>query len=214
MLTLYYSPQTRASRVISLLMKMGRLDDVDIRTVHVRRHDGSGGKDANNPHVEGKVPLLVHDGEVVRESPAVFLYLTDLFGGPLGRAVGEKGRGEYISWLAYYGDIIEPVMALQGMSMGNPKFARIFDEIGITATFRGPEEVKETLVATLREKPFLMGDEFSAADLLMASPYQWFPAATPDDPLVHAWVARCAEQIDQQALMDFEAKALKELGLN
>ena len=213
MLTLYYSPQTRATRVISLLQKMGRLEDVDIRTVHVQRRDGSGGADPKNPHPEGKVPLLVHDGDVIRESPAIFLYLTDHFGGEMGRGIGEKGRGEYLSWLSYYGDIIEPVTILQVLSTMNPAFANIFDEVAVKASIRGPEEVKAKLVTALKDSPFLLGDDFTAADLLMASTYQWYPPATPDDPLIHAWVKRCTEAVDQDALIAFETAAMSDLGL-
>lgn len=194
-------------------MKMCRLEDVDIRTVHVQRHDGSGGKDANNPHPEGKVPLLVHNGEVIRESSAIILYLTDHFGGPMGRAVGEPGRGTYVSWLSYYGDIIEPIMVMQMMQMMNPTYAGIFDETGIKSTLRGPEEIKTALASALKNQPFLLGDEYTAIDLLIASPYQWFPDATPDDPGVRDWVKRCEAQIDQEAIAAFDAKALAELGL-
>ena len=31
----------------------------------------------------------------------------------------------------------------------------------------------------------------AAADLLCHSPYAWFQEATPDDPLIRDWVARC-----------------------
>ncbi|MCY0152754.1 glutathione S-transferase [Hoeflea alexandrii] len=85
MLTLYHSPQTRSSRIIRLLIELGVLDQVDVRIVTVTRQDGSGGADPSNPHPEGKVPLLVHDGVELWESNAIIVYLTDLF--------AEKGLG-------------------------------------------------------------------------------------------------------------------------
>jgi glutathione S-transferase len=36
-----------------------------------------------------------------------------------------------------------------------------------------------------------MGDQFTAADILVHSPYAFFKDATPDDPLIRDWVARC-----------------------
>lgn len=36
-----------------------------------------------------------------------------------------------------------------------------------------------------------MGNNFSAADILLHGPYAWFPEGTPDDPLIRDWVARC-----------------------
>ena len=79
MLTLYHSPQSRSTRVVQLIHEMGKQDQVAIRTVGIARNDGSGAPDPANPHPEGKVPLLVHDGAQVRESNAVMLYLTDHF---------------------------------------------------------------------------------------------------------------------------------------
>ena len=212
MLTLYYCPQTRATRIIGLLMMMEHLDDVTVKTVDIQRRDGSGGHDPANPHPEGKVPFLVHDGEIIRESSAIILYLTDHFGGPMGRDVGEKGRGEYLSWLAYYGDVIEPVMALQFLAM-DPAFSGVLEHPTIKSTFRGLDEIKATLRTALADKPFLLGDTFTAADLLMVSPYQWMPQATPDDPNVKAWVKRATDVVNQTAVAAYEAAAMKELGL-
>ncbi|MEZ5799043.1 MAG: hypothetical protein R3D63_17145 [Paracoccaceae bacterium] len=36
-----------------------------------------------------------------------------------------------------------------------------------------------------------MGQDYSAADLLIHSPYAWFQEATPDDPVIRDWVERC-----------------------
>ena len=47
------------------------------------------------------------------------------------------------------------------------------------------------LTGQLQKTRFLLGDSFSAADLLMVSPYVWFPQATPDVPLIKDWIARC-----------------------
>lgn len=46
----------------------------------------------------------------------------------------------------------------------------------------------------LRQRPYLLGDAYSAADLLVHSPYAWFRDAIPDDPAIAGWVARCMER--------------------
>ena len=199
MLTLYHGPQTRSSRIIRLLMEMEVLDKVDVRTVGLVRQGGFGAPDPANPHPEGKVPLLVHDDAVIRESNAIILYLTDLFPGPMGPAVGDPQRGPYLSWLAYYGNVVEPVMMAMVAEVTHPAFRN---------TFRGPEELKARLVEALKDRPYLLGDRFTAADLLMTSPFTWFPAATPDAPEVHAWIKRCEDRPSTRALVDYDAARL------
>ena len=79
MLTLYHSPMSRSTRITQLLRELNALDRVNVEIVTVTRIDGSGGIDPANPHPEGKVPLLVHDGVEIRESIAIAQYLAELF---------------------------------------------------------------------------------------------------------------------------------------
>jgi glutathione S-transferase len=184
MLTLIHSPQSRSSRIITLIDEMGIQDWVKIEPVTILRQDGSGGRDTANPHPEGKVPLLIHDGAVIRESGAIIQYLTDMFpDAGLGRPLGHPQRGAYISWLYWYGSVMEPVLVLEALGLSQPSLAR---------TFRGVSEVTAKLSAALQHQPYLLGDSYSAADLLVQSPYAWFKDATPDDPAIKDWVARCS----------------------
>ena len=183
MLTLYHAPQSRSSRIVQLLDELGVLDQVEIRIVGITRFDGSGGADPVNPHPEGKVPLLVHDGFEIWESSAIILYLTDLFPqAGLGRPVGHSERGPYLSWLAWYGDVMEPVMVFKISGLSH----RLFD-----VTFRGVPEMTARLGSQLSKTPYILGDTFSAADILLSSTFAWMPDATPDVPEIRDWVARC-----------------------
>ena len=183
MLTLIHSPLSRSSRIVTLIDEMGIGDRVKIEAVSIPRQDGSGDADPANPHPEGKVPLLIHDGAMIRETGAIIQYLTDLFpDAGLGRPVGDAQRGAYISWLHWYGSVMEPVMVFEAAGLQHPF---------LTATFRGVVEVTAKLSAALQHSPYLLGDDYSAADLLVHSPYAWFGDATPDDPAIRDWVARC-----------------------
>ncbi len=183
MLTLIHSPQSRSSRIVTLIDEMGIQDWVKIEPVTILRQDGSGGHDPANPHPEGKVPLLIHDGTLIRESGAVIQYLTDLFpDAGLGRPVGHAQRGAYISWLHWYGSVMEPVLLFDAAGLSHPY---------LTATFRGVSELTAKLHDALTHSPYLLGDSYSAADLLVHSPYAWFRDATPDDPAIRDWVQRC-----------------------
>ena len=183
MLTLYHAPHSRSSRIVRLLDELGVLDQVEIRIVTIARHDGSGGADPANPHPEGKVPLLVHDGVEIWESSAIMLYLTELFSeAGLGRPIGHPEWGPFLSWLAWYGDVMEPVMVFKLSGLSHP---------GLDATFRGEAEMTARLAVQLSRTPYILGDSFSAADLLLGSTFVWLPDATPDVPAITDWMARC-----------------------
>lgn len=183
MLTLFHAPMSRSSRIVTLIDELGA--EVEIREVTIPRQDGSGGRDPANPHPEGKVPLLDHDGVLVWESPAIVLYLTDLFPeAGLGPLPGDPLRGPYLSWLAYYGGVVEPVLILENLlKLDNPV---------LTATFRSMAQVTDRLAGALERHPYLLGDRYTAADLLLHSPFAWFPEATPEVPVIRDWVERCS----------------------
>lgn len=199
MLTLYHAPMSRSTRIVALIDELGA--DVAIRTVDIERQDGAGAGDAGNPHPEGKVPLLEHDGALIWESSAIILYLTDLFPqAGLGPLPGDPLRGPYLSWLAYYGDVMEPVMILGHVAgIEHPALHR---------TFRGLPEVTARLSAALADRPYLLGERFSAADLLLHSPYAWFRDATPEVPAIRDWVARCMDRPAAQRAMARDAEAM------
>jgi glutathione S-transferase len=201
MLTLYHAPRSRSSRIVRLILELGVLDQVEIRIVTVPRNDGSGAIDPANPHPEGKVPLLVHDGVEIWESNAIMLYLTDLFpDAGLGRSVGQPDRGSYLSWLAWYGNVVEPVIIFEAAGLSHPF---------LDFTFRGVPEVVARLTAQLQKSPYLLGERFSAADLLLVSPYVWFPQSTPDVPIIRDWIARCQARPAAQATTDFDQAAVQ-----
>jgi glutathione S-transferase len=91
---------------------MGKEAEVQVETVHILRQGGVGKSDPRNPHPEGKVPALEVDGQVIRERGAIMLWLTDHFNSALGRSISSPGRGDYLSWLFYYGNVMEPIMYL------------------------------------------------------------------------------------------------------
>jgi glutathione S-transferase len=181
MLTLYHAPRSRSSRFIWLLEELET--PYELRYVEVPRPDGTGRADPSNPHPDKKVPALVHDGALVTESAAICLYLTDLFPkAKLGPVVGDAKRGPYLSWLAYYAGVIEPVVTIEFAKLsGNEVFAR---------SFRGLKEMNQRVSDALAAAPYLLGEQFSAADLLLASLGQFSRAMLPPGAVVDAYLAR------------------------
>lgn len=196
MLTLFHAPHSRSTRVVDLIHAMGIVDRVNIRIVTIPRQDGSGGRDPLNPHPEGKVPLLVHDGVEIWESAAIMLYLADLF--PASEYTvphGDPERGRFLSWMSWYAGVMEPVIIFSQMGIVHPV---------LDATFRGMPEITARLRRALENGPWLMGDRLTAADILIASPFLWFKDSTPDDPLIRDWVDRIANLPWQATVIDYE----------
>lgn len=182
MLTLYHAPQSRSSRIVWLLEELGA--DYDIVYTDIPRMDGSGKPDPRNPHPDKKVPALVHDGALVTESAAVAAYLSDLFPeAGLAPKIGDPKRGSYLTWLTYYAGVIEPVLILGFFGLGEHE--------GLAGAFRGRAEIDRRILGALDKGPYILGDTFSTADIMLASMGQWMRQALPEGDIVDAYLERC-----------------------
>ena len=183
MLTLIHAANTRSTRILMLIDEMQIWDQIEIRTVDVTRRDGTGQAAGDNPHPEGKVPALIHDGTVITESAAIMLYLTALFpDSGLSPKPGTSRRGTYLTWLFWYQGVMEPVMMCASMGIAHP---------GLQRNFRGLAEIEARLHEALQKGSWLCGDSYTAADLICASSYGFFPQFLPEDALIKDWAARC-----------------------
>jgi glutathione S-transferase len=186
MLTVYHAPDSRSEVIVQLIDAMGIRDQVQIVEVTIPRYDGSGGRDPRNPHPEGKVPYLVNGSDHVRERGAIITYLTDMFPeSGLGRSVGDPQRGEYLSWLFYYQGVMEPVAILRFADISHP---------AIEASLRNYDASLERLDEVLTRQPYLLGDRFSAADMLCSGPFIYFGDQLPATTTIKDWAERCKAQ--------------------
>lgn len=182
MLTLHHAPQSRSSRIVWLLEELGA--DYRLTVTNIPRMNGSGASDPGNPHPDRKVPALVHDSVLITESAAIVLYLTDLLPhAGIGPAVGEPERGPYLTWLAYYAGVIEPVV--------NLAFCGLSDHAGMQRTFTTRAAVDDRIRAALDAGPYVLGERFSGADVLVASLGQWARDMLPVGPVVDGYLQRC-----------------------
>jgi glutathione S-transferase len=155
-----------------------------IKRITIRRRDGSGAVDPSNPHPHGKVPVISDNGAVVYESSAMALYLTDQYpGNHLGPRVGEPARGAYLTWLSYYSGVLEPAFVSKFLSHAVPRG---------TAGWVAAEEVVPVVLGALERAPYLLGEDFSAVDVLYGTTFALFAQSPllPKSPLIEQYVQR------------------------
>jgi len=180
-LTLFHAPQTRSSRILWLIEELGA--DVEVAHCEIAHRNGQkvGEADPRNPHPDGKVPALIHDGALITESAAVALYLTDLHPqAGIGAAVGSPDRGALLTWLTWAAGELEPAL-----------FARMAGADDAFAIARY-EAAMDRLLDALWTGPFLMGDRFTVADVMVGSTLAWVRHLLPDSPLFDRYRDRLA----------------------
>jgi glutathione S-transferase len=166
MITLYHAPRSRSSRMIWLLEELGC--EYNIEIVPIVRGDGSGEPAPDSYlaiHPLKKVPAIKIFDEVVFESGAICLYLTDSHPKKdIGPLPGHNDRAEYVRWLFFYNGSLEPASAarFQGWDKEKP------------TGFGKFEDIEGLISRQLESAPYMLGDNFSAADILYGSAIQFF----------------------------------------
>ncbi|HEY0747475.1 MAG TPA: glutathione S-transferase family protein [Steroidobacteraceae bacterium] len=186
MITLYHSPQTRSASIVWLLEEL----EVPYKTkiVDFRRSDGTGSRDASNPHPHSKVPAMVDGDDTIFEGSAIALFLTDKYRAKkLGPAAGEPKRGEYLSWLAYRPGVMEPALISRRFD-----FKHVYGAMG----WAPADEVEEVLNKHLASRQYFLGDSFSALDILIGGGLHFMMMAkvVKETPLLKAYAARITDR--------------------
>lgn len=162
-ITLYHHPFSRAVTTLWMLEEVGA--PYDLQFVDLQK----GGQDtpeflAINPM--GKVPTLVDDGVVVTEGAAIGTYLADRYAaGRLAPALDDPRRGAYLRWCFFAPSVLEP-SCMAKMSGWEFKPGQ--------AGFGRHDRVLDTLEAALAEGPWLLGAQFTMADVIVGSTVRWF----------------------------------------
>ena len=178
----YHSPNTRSVGTRILLEELGA--PYELRAINMKAGEQrQAGYLAVNPM--GKVPAIVHDGALVTEQPAVFLYLADLFpAAGLAPAIGDPLRGPYLRWMVYYGSSFEPAMVDKAMKRDQAPLAM--------CPYGDYDTTLKTLVDVLAVGPYILGERFSAADVLWGTALTWITKfqLVPELPEIMGYIAR------------------------
>jgi glutathione S-transferase len=181
-ITLFHSPNTRSSGALILLEELAapyQLHVLDMK----RGEQREAAYLAVNPM--GKVPAIKHGDALVTEQPAVFMYLADLFPeAGLAPPIGDPLRGPYLRWMVYYGSCFEPALIDRAMKR-EPAAPS-------TSPYGDYDTMLKTLTDHLARGPYLLGDRFSAADVLWGTALTWTTMfkLVPELPVITEYMAR------------------------
>jgi glutathione S-transferase len=183
MITLYHAPRSRSSSILWLLEEIGEPYNVEITPIVYGNGQGHSAPDTYRAiHPHKKVPAIDHDGVVVFECAAIALYLGDAFPkAGLAPAIGDKRRGPYVTWLAYWTGVMNPVIAarFRGWDNDAPTGFGIF------------EDMEGFIATTLEKHPYIAGDSFTAADVLVGGALGFFKGSMfPDRDVYDAYLQR------------------------
>ena len=185
-LVLYHSPQSRSSAVRILLEELGA--PYTLRALNMKAGEQrQPAYLAINPM--GKVPAIRHGDALVTEQAAIFIYLADLFpAAGLAPPIGDPLRGPYLRWLVFYAACLEPAV-IDRAQKREPAPAMMSPYGDYDTTFA-------TLIHQLSQRPYLLGERFSAADILWGTAMRWMSMwkLVPEDPHITAYVERVASR--------------------
>ena len=196
--TLFHAPQSRSTGALTLLEELGapyNLRLLNMKAGEQRKSDYL----AVNPL--GKVPAILHRGQLVTEQVAIFLYLADLFPkAALAPAIGDPLRGPYLRWSVYYASCYEP--ALVDMAMARDPAPQSTSPYGDFETMLG------AITTQLAKAPYLLGDTLSAADILWGIALKWgvMFRLVPDLPVIADYVNRISARPSFGNVTDMDTK--------
>ena len=190
MMKLYWSPRTRSFSALWLMEETGQPYErvlIDLSKGAQKTPEYL----AINPM--GKVPAL-QDGEVtLAEAAAICAYVAELYPqAKLAPPVADRLRAKYLYWLFFGPSCVEPAMVQVATKI----------EINPTAAGWGnAERVFDVLDAGLEQGPWILGENFSAADIVIGSGlnfavrlFKMIPARPSFDRYIDACTARPAFQ--------------------
>ena len=178
----YHSPQSRSAGTLFLLEELGA--DYELRTLDLKKNEQRG-SDYLGINPMGKVPAIVHNGALVTEQGAVYAYLADLYADAgITPAIGDPLRGPYLRWLFFYGSSYEPALIDRSMKREPAPPS--------TCPYGDYDTMLKTLWDQLGDGPYLLGDRFTAADVLWGTALRWTTMfkLVPETPAVKAYIER------------------------
>ena len=156
---LFWAPQTRSQRAIWMLEEAGI--DYEMERIDLGNPERSDNDEFLGASPMGKVPAIV-DGEIaMSESAAICIYVADRYGaGTLAPAVDSPLRGKFLYWTMYTPAVVEPAMSEKFNNVESNRQRSGWGDFDLMI---------ETWDAALRGRDRVLGEQFTAADVMLGS---------------------------------------------
>jgi glutathione S-transferase len=188
---LYHAAQTRSVRPRWLLEEIGAPYTLMRLDMSKSEHKSP---EYMKIHPHGAVPALIDGDLTLFESAAICAYLADKFPEKhMAPAVGTPARGLYYQWMFYTMATLEPPVievVLHTVMLPEAQRSAAAAEAGRTKF----TQVAQVLEQALTGKSFILGDQFSAADVMIGSTLTWaqMMGILSGHPVLEAYVGRLA----------------------
>ncbi|HKU08882.1 MAG TPA: glutathione S-transferase family protein [Bradyrhizobium sp.] len=183
MIKLYWSPRSRSFTALWLMEEAGQPYErvlTDISTGAQRTPEYL----AINPM--GKVPAIKDGDATMAEAAAICAYVAERYpDAKLAPPVGDPRRAKYLYWLFYGPGCIEPAIV---------QLATKIEMNPVAAGWGDAQRVVDVLDGALQKGPWLLGEDFSAADIVIGSGLNFgvrLFKMIPSRPSFEAYIARC-----------------------
>jgi glutathione S-transferase len=183
MIKLYWAPRSRAFSALWLMEETGQPYErvrVDIAAGAQRAPEYL----AINPM--GKVPALSDGDATLAEAAAICAYVAERYPeAKLAPALGDPLRAKYLYWLFFAPGCIEPAMV---------QIATKIEMSSVAAGWGDAQRVFDVLDVALIKGPWILGEDFSAADVAVGSALNFAVRLfkmVPSRPSFDAYIARC-----------------------
>lgn len=180
---LYWAPQTRSTRAIWMLEEAAL--DYEMEVVKIRDENRKDADEFRRASPMGKVPALVDGDCAMSESAAICLYLADRYApGKMAPALDAPTRGKFLYWLMYTPAVVEPAMS--------EKFNGVAPNRGRSG-WGDFDAMIETWETTLNGNDWILGDRFTAADVMLGSSAVFLRMfdMLPESAVLSAYADRC-----------------------
>ena len=163
-LTLYHAAPSRSSVALWMLEEIGEPYDIHLLSLK----NGENREPAYlavNPM--GKVRALRHRDAVITEVAAICTYLADAFPAKgLNIPLDDPRRGPYLKWLFFGPGVLEPAVT-------DRAFPRAAAPPRGTLGYGDFDTAMDVVARAVTPGPFLMGERFTAADVVIGSNLRW-----------------------------------------
>lgn len=180
---LYWCAKTRALRALWMLEELG--EPYELVRIDIRDPEAKADPAFRAVSPMGKVPALEDGATRLWDSGALCAYLADQYPrAALAPPIGHADRGRYLQWLLYTNSVIEPAMAEK---FGNSPVSSVSHGWG---SF---DQMMSALREGLATGPWVLGERFSAADVLLGTSCHFMRQfkLIDQEPGLFAYVDRC-----------------------